>query len=162
MTSYFKISLLSITQPLQPHLSCNVTWLQPWATISFRCPFKTTVTICLSSSRVCRLILDRDSAGTFILIVPNRGVQHRGVLRKTWELGGGGDPLTAAQQTLDLTVQATRRSHSETQYLDHTLAAFHCVCHPQQHPVSQKGSIDGHQPQVCVGVSLEDKHQAQG
>lgn len=92
--------------------------------------------------------------------------QSRGSAQRSPEedmgTGGGGDPLTAAQQTLDLTVQATRRSHSETQYLDHTLAAFHCVCHPQQHPVSQKGSIDGHQPQVCVGVSLEDKHQAQG
>lgn len=57
---------------------------------------------------------------------------------------------------------ATRRGHSETQYLDHTLASFHCVCHPEQHPVSQKGFIGGHQPQVCVSVSLKDKCRAQG
>ena len=54
-----------------------------------------------------------------------------------------------------------------TWYLNHTLAAFHRVRHPQQHPVSQEGSIDSCQPEVCVGVglplvSLKDEHESQG
>lgn len=49
-----------------------------------------------------------------------------------------------------------------TWYLNHTLAAFHRVRHPQQHPVSQEGSIDSCQPEVCVGVGLEDKRQPHG
>ena len=49
-----------------------------------------------------------------------------------------------------------------TQYLNHTLATFHRVCNPQQHPVSQEGSVGSCQPEVCVGVGLEDKRQPHG
>lgn len=79
-----------------------------------------------------------------------------------------GVQLTAAQQTLDPTMQTRRiqghlrAGQRETRYLYHTLASLHGICHPQQHSVSQKGSIGSHQPQVCVSVSLKDKCQAQG
>ena len=49
-----------------------------------------------------------------------------------------------------------------TRYLNHTLAAFHRVRHPQQHPVSQEGSVGSCQPEVCVGIGLEDKCQPRG
>lgn len=54
------------------------------------------------------------------------------------------------------------RGHCQTQYLNHTLAAFHCVRHPQQHPVPQEGPVGSRQPKVRVGVGLEDKRQAHG
>lgn len=65
------------------------------------------------------------------------------------QTGGHGPPLATSPAQ-----RALKEKSPRDKYLDHALAAFHRVRHPQQQPVPQECSVGGRQPQVRVGVGL--------